>query len=779
MTAMMNVFSSWLPTKPGPGAEAEDILTPLANGRDQSLMVPVDRSVTPRAPQQLRNDQLAAPGAAAQREHAREASETTLIERRARNPSAANSLGLQRLTDDAMEAHRLHHEPESNSGPASAPAESRRSSSVAAGAPSAFSSCLGGVDSEAALSDAQHCRSDTQASSSRICSTPRRKRKIAPPELLVIVRPPPSKQVNPLNLQIQLVMPNQRREASSRRRSVDSTRSQEASPIRQPVALRRSGSSVSAKSRSSDVSVAPSTAGSTASSSSGRRVTPLYNLGYHSIMSSVVTDAGTDQKVAKYTKKGVDLDGFGILEPTELVTGVNDLATLYRSGLSGSVAALGEAGAVGSIGSDEANSVLSAPPQEHSATSPRPTYLEPPTSFQAMTPAAKGQEQNIGGKLLGKFKRLSIGIKPASSGGSSAPSSASIAAGQPSPSSVLDKLASKVGGDGVSVAGSSGGSGGSGDVAQLTPGAGIAGGKKTEGYYWTVRKWNRRSHHAPRAGAANPDLLPDGSNAVLNSVWKRFNLNNRMGGNERHPAARDIPIRVEWSRESKKAHKRRATEEAHARIRVSVSLNASRSSFEAHPEAGVSPNGSGFVNVNGTTNGTANGSAGVSRVSGSCSSINGSEGGLHPSRANGRPSLPRRDSTVSGVVSPRMSVDHSAASSSGLGENDTHLDSGEESDPEDSETPWSCHLVLGPATRIPIGTLSPAPHHPKLVGQLAVPFPLPDLSTTGLGHDGAGLTREELKDIIMVTCLHLIVRENFGGLVKRKSRPTTGSTSGF
>ena len=89
---------------------------------------------------------------------------------------------------------------------------------------------------------------------------------------------------------------------------------------------------------------------------------------------------------------------------------------------------------------------------------------------------------------------------------------------------------------------------------------------------------------------------------------------------------------------------------------------------------------------------------------------------------------------------------------------------GNESDPEDSETPWSCHLVLGGDTRIPIGTLSPAPHHPKVVAQLAVPFPLPDLSQTGLGQDRAGLTREEIKDIICVTCLHLVIRESFGGL---------------
>lgn len=123
-----------------------------------------------------------------------------------------------------------------------------------------------------------------------------------------------------------------------------------------------------------------------------------------------------------------------------------------------------------------------------------------------------------------------------------------------------------------------------------------------------------------------------------------------------------------------------------------------------------------------------------------------------------------------GHRSPRRSVDTSNAGSVAHHGED---DSGDESDPEDSETPWNCHLVLGPTTRIPLGTLSPAPHHPKLVGQLAVPFPLPDLSSTGLGPDGGGLTREELKDVIIVTCLHLIVRESFGGLARRRSTAST------
>ncbi|KAE8271286.1 hypothetical protein A4X09_0g1031 [Tilletia walkeri] len=107
-------------------------------------------------------------------------------------------------------------------------------------------------------------------------------------------------------------------------------------------------------------------------------------------------------------------------------------------------------------------------------------------------------------------------------------------------------------------------------------------------------------------------------------------------------------------------------------------------------------------------------------------------------------------------------------------------DEEELSDQEDSERPWTCHLVLGPGVRIPLGTLVPAPHHPKILGQLAVPYPLPDLSMCGVGPLARGITREELKDVVSVTAMHLVVREGFGGIGKVPGRPgTVSSAPGF
>ena len=136
---------------------------------------------------------------------------------------------------------------------------------------------------------------------------------------------------------------------------------------------------------------------------------------------------------------------------------------------------------------------------------------------------------------------------------------------------------------------------------------------------------------------------------------------------------------------------------------------------------------------------------------------------------------------------------------------------GNESDPEDSETPWVCTLkirrsatapsptsptctIVSPESqvlRVKVGTLSPTPHHPKVVAMLKVPFPLPDVEVERMAivkrdarsvgarsqqeeddedseetHPGLKLTAEEIKDVVCSTGLWLVVREGFGGVGK-------------
>ena len=86
--------------------------------------------------------------------------------------------------------------------------------------------------------------------------------------------------------------------------------------------------------------------------------------------------------------------------------------------------------------------------------------------------------------------------------------------------------------------------------------------------------------------------------------------------------------------------------------------------------------------------------------------------------------------------------------------------------------------------RIKVGTVSPTPHHPKVVAMLKVPFPLPDIEVEKMGvikrqgvippqnstYNGLVLTAEEIKDVVCSTGIWLVVREGFGGVgrVNRK-----------
>lgn len=120
-----------------------------------------------------------------------------------------------------------------------------------------------------------------------------------------------------------------------------------------------------------------------------------------------------------------------------------------------------------------------------------------------------------------------------------------------------------------------------------------------------------------------------------------------------------------------------------------------------------------------------------------------------------------------------------------------------DSDPEDSERPWTCHLVyrasaskdqspqlsssmspcaaVAPTRRVLLATLTPAPHHPKLVGTLSIPSTLHAVSlgdvTAGQSWGtNRGLSVDELKDVASVTALWVVVRDNLGGLRDRRRK---------
>ncbi len=650
------------------------------------------------------------------------------------------------------------------------------------------------------------------------------------------------------------------------------------------------------------------------------RVVPLYNLAFHALLPTTITDANTDQKVAKVSKKGqIDLEGFGVLEPRELVIGVNDLATIHRAALSsigaaassstnapaGSLSLLqvqqrgiqptlplhspllqpvnsrgtpdelggrgpprrqdtldtqfSSASGASSSGHGHVNprgGAMLSPSGSHSAgagtslsvtgVAPHPLAAggalspdSPPTSFSAMSPSAKAYDdgsnehrepEKLGSKLLRGFKRLSLGpgsrlIPGGGSGSGGSPSSSpsmshsKLGTSPPGASaggaaSIFSAAARKsidaAAADAVSLVSrrtsifSSAPPANSGAAAAVptaaahganaaAPGTATdlgpasaseslpmqpidrskrGGKKRAEGYIWTVRKWTRKVAATELEGGVPPassssasglglfsaaasrrpapiesseplDGRGPGQNEILTRVWRRFNLVNRLGGSEIHPDVQMIPVRFEWTRDTRKLHRRRATEEARAAAQAGIlpSAEARRQSLAFGPGGAAPRSRPGSMILEHPSPG---GGAGAAELNGS--SATGSQ---------------QEDGRSRGLAASKSQV----APIDGEAEDDD-----EESDPEDSETPWSCHLVLGPQTKIPIGTLVPSPHHKRLFGQLAIPFPLPDLSTSGLGPDGAGLTREELKDIINVTALHLVVREGFGNLGGKKGK---------
>jgi hypothetical protein len=124
-----------------------------------------------------------------------------------------------------------------------------------------------------------------------------------------------------------------------------------------------------------------------------------------------------------------------------------------------------------------------------------------------------------------------------------------------------------------------------------------------------------------------------------------------------------------------------------------------------------------------------------------------------------------------------------------------------DSDPEDSEVPWVCTVVIRASKflaphlhaltgndekqtrdtaplRLKVASLAPAPHHPKVVAQLKVQYPLPDLDLwhadllparkdSEAPEGKHTLTAEEIKDVVCSTVMWVVVREGFSGLSKK------------
>ncbi|KAK0433205.1 hypothetical protein EV421DRAFT_1445884 [Armillaria borealis] len=543
--------------------------------------------------------------------------------------------------------------------------------------------------------------------------TERREREKKASETFIFVRPPPAKSNHPLNLQVQLVPPNTRAPGlPTPRQSIDDTFPE--------TPLSRTQSNLSSTSSFASVS----------STASGRRmIIPLYNLQAHNVMTNIIVDAGTDAKIAKFAKRGMELIDLAVMEPVEVWAASKvDIRELKQQESRSSTGALmpptGPSPASSAVSLSSAGSHAPSAASEDKArknlfgrmfkrNSKDPVSFNPTPNT---TPTQARHVRNLSASSTRRspspiFPRRSIDV-PLAEEEPVAPTAANVPREVLLPATLGIQPLLSISTPNPAVYPTL--------VTLFTSSAyppaarGVFNGRGPAMYVWTVRRWLKGEGGSVLAG-----MLRGSSQTALGE------------GSE---------VRVEWRR-------------------------------------------------------------GKSKTKKSAKNLN-------------KPSAARRKRTSVGSVSSA-----SATSADGTSRSKTEEDDGEESDPEDSETPWTCTVKvkrLGPAlprtststnmnsfassrtvteaqsVKLKVGTLSPTPHHPKVVAMLKVPYPLPDIEVERVGivrrrvvslgegeGDGAGrkvvsegtpvglvFTAEEIKDVVCSTGLWLVVREGFGGVGK-------------
>ncbi|THH04417.1 hypothetical protein EW145_g5536 [Phellinidium pouzarii] len=699
----------------------------------------------------------------------------------------------------------------------------------------------------------------------------KKKRERNPNETFIVVRPPPSVSNHPLNLQLQLVPPQVKERAVSgsssasgvshlsSRRSVDfSVEPSYGVADEVGVPLTRSPSARSNRSDPSSFYASPSSAStgsvsSVASSASttslgGRRmIVPLYNLSAHNVMTNTVLDAGTDAKVAKFHKRGLEILALAVLEQwteTYLFSKKKDPDTLSHTPTSSALS-------LSSAGSHPHY----APPLPVTPTTPSQSIYGSRTPTSAQSGAKrifgrifKRKESQNQVRDNDRSRTLSIEIQPSVS----SPAGSELGHGVPASSKALNRRSLNVSSTTAStpphfsipVTPQTAAQTGLATAAQpilqppilgiqptLSAPLATPSGRPTR-YVWILRRW-----------------LKGGDGGLLGGVMRGVGMvgagiSSGVAGLAERAGGR-LPQR---SRQWKLELGRRAGWcRRHAALGRHSSLPRVDSQTSLDTGSGITKREKGKNRAPRTNIGSE--ALSNPRMSGeSRRSIERRPRGESTSRDSRTNSM--SSTTVSedaaGVQNPREQQDLSDE------------DDGNESDPEDSETPWTCTLIIssvpcnptalweyehaatgdantllsaahsrpqsnlssdsaaptshplnpavaeisgtlpvkssrseppGTLLRLKVGTLSPAPHHPKVVAQLKVPFPLPDVEVAqgrarrrvvtpaGLARpvsrsndsrtpDGPVLTAEEIKDVFSCTAFWVVVREGFGGVGK-------------
>lgn len=574
-----------------------------------------------------------------------------------------------------------------------------------------------------------------------------------PAEMFIIVRPPPGKQNHPLNLQVQLILPNQN--VMSREPSTSTTNGLpgNSSPSHSQIFSGRPISSApetidgstdhslqlkrtqSIRSIHSSRSSRSHRTCSSGSESRNRRVTPLYNLQWHTVLPTWISDAGTDAKVAKFAKKGLELIDLANIEPSEIRSG------RYPSDL---------------------NLLLNGGP-----ISP-PSHVAIPHSNASGGTANSNPNQKTdrpaAAALFNKVRKLGVFNKKGGSkmeaGLTANPAAKKVAGTRNSDQFTHNDLPST--------------NGGLSTVGPLIE----AGGRRATGYAWIVRKWNKPEivdwqNSAPKTNQISPVLVE----------WRKAKKRARVP-----PKTKSHPERSS----SNPSHTVAPPPPDPTPVTAPSAQAVPEDPSPPEPHAPDSALKLFTIPAAVTTIGVMNFLGRFTKaVEPSPAPEPSPEEAPEPLRATAEQTpKPSRTTTLessTSVVShpstgQQEEEEESRLSSDAEEEEETCPDS----DPEDSESPWECEVVVVGGVsgrqqeRSTVASLTPHPHHPKLVAQLAVPWNLepvllrplsaPPLDHTDEEHEDQllNLSVEELKDLIAVTALWLVVKERLGGVGKRR-----------
>lgn len=806
----------------------------------------------------------------------------------------------------------------------------------------------------------------------------RKKKERNPNETFIVVRPPPSVSNHPLNLQLQLVPPQAKERTVSgsssasnystvsTRRSGDFSGGEE---LGTPLARTPSGRSNPNRSNpslfyaSSSTSLSSIASTTSSGTSSGRRmIVPLYNLSAHNVMTNTVLDAGTDAKVAKFHKRGMEVLALAVLECVEVWPS-------YGRGGAAQIAFLNAAAAsstnppsnimIGSNGADtavattpglhDADVLLHTPTSSAISLSSNGSHQHQPTTkskanqnsepanphtptkntFHSrgnVTPTPSNGAKKIFNRIFKKKDsqnastvtdsrrgslvvdaRLTVSPPPDADAGGTHSNRNSLSGPAPSPTPSHFGNINHNGTTptpsgtntslGVGITSSVSGASVQSILqppilgihptlsAPLSPPAG-----RPTRYIWIVRKWLKGRDGGLLGGvlrgvnniSAAAGMLAD--RAGGGSGFAIANSNGNSQNNDGSSELSGVEVRFEWVRGQSKsqAQKRKVTGQSALGKRRSESAGSSHE--ETQPTQNIETESMARSRRSIASEGQAE-KIKIKNKSQTRAKTSTPRASMESRRSAEKDVEKERESIVSASVSEEVQQGTKNPGMVPVFEDDD----GEESDPEDSETPWTCTLIIssipvnpaklwelehsggdglaqvpsrrshisnqavdvttqteaplvsntttssgkpsvrpdapGTLLKLKVGALSPAPHHPKVVAQLKVPYPLPDIEIEtarvrkrvitpsgvarpvsrgrenggadererptsskgkmlggglsgfgGLGGskgrkeeeemDGTVLTAEEIKDVLSCTAFWVVVREGFGGVGK-------------